>query len=80
MTEAMPRKTRKEKEEAQKKKEMMSSLVFSYSSRPQMKTIETPENMQFTLIRKDIIKTVILGSLFIFFEIGLTLFSKKLGW
>jgi len=32
------------------------------------------------ILIKDIIKTVILGSLFIIFEIGLTLFSKKLGW
>ena len=82
MTEAMPRKTRKEKVHAQQRKEEIHpSLVFSFPQSIHPKSpVHIETTSQFELIRKYIVKTVILGGIFILFEISLAFFSKKLGW
>lgn len=82
MTEAMPRKTRKEKIRNQlRNEESNRSLVFSYQSTGVAKpTINQAVPGQILAVRKDILKTVVLGSVFILFEFGLAIFSKKLGW
>lgn len=72
----MPKKTRKEKILADTRTQ---GLQFTYSSSSPSKISKTLQQ-DTAIIIGDLRKTVIIGALFIGFEILLSIFSKKWGW
>ncbi|KKP58795.1 MAG: hypothetical protein UR52_C0016G0009 [Candidatus Gottesmanbacteria bacterium GW2011_GWA1_34_13] len=77
----MPKKTKQQKILAAKHKQKISgSMVFSYTAPQNTVSYLRNDTTDFSLIRKDILKTMILAVILITIEIGLTIYSKKLGW
>lgn len=74
----MPKKTRKEKILAQKRQN--NAFVFSYTAQTTRKTVSPVLTQEYNYIKKDIVKTVFLGGIFILGEVFLYLYSKQLGW
>lgn len=77
----MPKKTKKEKILTEKRKLTATSdqALFSYTyalSRHQ-KNLSTPTTHQLAYLRKDLIKTLIISTVFIAVEILLSIYAKK---
>lgn len=78
----MPKKTRKEKILADERKTQPTAtpLLFTYAHSTAAVSASNPNLSQSTYIKQDLLKTVLIGTLFIAFEILLAAFSGKLGW
>lgn len=80
----MPRKTRKQKFKADRiKNTTAADLVFAFKpskTATLTKSSSSPTSHLYPYLRRDLIKTVIIGGAFISGEILLALFTKRLGW
>lgn len=79
----MPNKTRKDKMRADTNRYKMASSPLTYTAPFLQSTTSLKsanEDHDLTFIRRDLLKTVILASLFIGSEIVLSIYSRQLGW
>ena len=77
----MPRKTLKQKIHADARFKSWDMATFSYQAKPLAESPQTEEiSAAYDYVRKDIFKTVLLGSLFIVVEVLLAANSRLLGW